>query len=140
MSTLDDLTIACLNPEDLETIRALEKKLGPTIRLVAVQAKDVLYALEAKIAPNQWQRVDAVYPEIKDIKAYYSEHEAAKEVKGWLKGFLINNTLNPKPQKRPIRIRQVVNTESADKLDPSGKGTHHPTSGLRGRFDRVQAL
>jgi len=25
---------------------------------------------------------------------------------------LINNTLKPKPIKRPIRIRQVVNTES----------------------------
>jgi hypothetical protein len=38
--------------------------------------------------------------------------DAAREAKGWLKGFLINNTLHPKPKKRPIRIRQVVNTES----------------------------
>jgi hypothetical protein len=112
MNALEDLTIASLSPEDLETIRVLEKKLGPTIRLVAVEAKDVIYALEAKIAPNQWQRVDAVYPEINDIKAYFAELAAAKEAKGWLKGFLINNTLNPRPQKRPIRIRQVVNTES----------------------------
>ncbi|MBC2745361.1 MAG: hypothetical protein HGJ93_20695 [Desulfosarcina sp.] len=112
MTGLDDLKIATLSPEDLETIRALEKKLGPNVRLVAVETKDVLYALEAKIAPNQWQRVDTVYPEIKDFKAYYAEHDAAKEAKGWLKGFLINNTLNPKPKKRPIRIRQVVNTES----------------------------
>jgi hypothetical protein len=112
LTGLDDLKIATLSPEDLETIRALEKKLGPTIRLVAVETDAVLYALEAKMAPNQWQRVDTVYPEIKGIKAYYAEHDAAKEAKGWLKGFLINNTLTPRPKKRPIRIRQVVNTES----------------------------
>ena len=112
MSGLDDLTFAALNPEDLETIRALEKKLGPNIRLVAVETKDVLYALEAKMAPNEWQRVDTVYPEIQDIKAYYANEEAAREAKGWLKGFLINNKLTPKPKKRPIRIRQVVNTET----------------------------
>jgi hypothetical protein len=112
MTGLDDLKIAVLSPEDLETIRALEQKLGPHIRLVAVETKDVLFALEAKMAPNQWQRVDTVYPEIKGIKAYYAEDETAREAKGWLKGFLINNTLSPKPKKRPIRIRQVVNTEA----------------------------
>lgn len=111
MAGLDELTIATLSPADLETIRALEAKLGPNIRLVAVETKDVLYALEAKIAPNQWQRVDTVYPEIKNIRAYYADPNAAKEAKGWLKGFLINNNLTPKPKKRPIRIRQVVNTE-----------------------------
>lgn len=112
MNGLEDLKIAVLSPEDLDTIRALEKKLGPNIRLVAVETKDLLYALEAKMAPNQWQRVDTAYPEIKDIRAYYSEHEAAREAKGWLKGFLIGNNLRPRPKKRPIRIRQVVNTES----------------------------
>ena len=112
MSGLNDLKIAALSPEDLETIRTLEKKLGPNIRLVAVETKDVLYALEAKMAPNEWQRVDTVYPEIKDIKAYYTQEDAAREAKGWLKGFLINNKLTPKPKKRPIRIRQVVNTET----------------------------
>ena len=112
MNGLDDLRIASLSPEDLEIIRALERKLGPDIRLVAVEKRDVLYALEAKMGPNQWQRVDTVYPQIRDIKAYYAEEEAARTAKGWLKGFLTNNTLSPKPQKRPIRIRQVVNTES----------------------------
>jgi hypothetical protein len=112
MAGLDDLKIAVLSPEDLETIQRLEKKLGPNIQLVAVETKNVLYALEAKMAPNHWQRVDTVYPQIKDIKAYYAHEDAAREAKGWLKGFLINNTLNPKPIKRPIRIRQVVNTES----------------------------
>lgn len=112
MTGLEDLKIASLSTEDLETIRTLEKKLGPTIRLVAVEIKDVLYALEAKMAANQWERVDTVYPRIRGIKAFYAEHDAAKEAKGWLKGFLTNNTLDPKPRKRPIRIRQVINTES----------------------------
>ncbi len=111
MSGMDDLKIATLSPEDIAVIREMERKLGPTIRLVAVETRDVLYALEAKIAPNQWQRVDTVYPQINGIKAYYADADAAKEAKGWLKGFLINNTLTPKPPKRPIRIRQVVNTE-----------------------------
>lgn len=114
MTGLEDLRIAVLSPEDLETIQDLERKLGANIRLVAVETKDVLYALEAKMAPNQWQRVDTVYPEIKDIKVYYTEHGSAREAKGWLKGFLISNNLNPKPIKRPIRIRQVVNTENDD--------------------------
>lgn len=112
MNELDDLKIAALNEEDLSIIRSLEKKLGPTIRLVAVESNSVLYALEAKMGPTDWQRVDGVYPEIKGLKAYYPDLEAVKAAKGWLKGFLINNTLNPKPKKRPIRIREVVNTEA----------------------------
>lgn len=111
MSGLNDLKIATLSPEDLKTIKALENKLGPDIRLVAVENKDVLYTIEAKMAPNEWQRVDEVYPEIRGIKAYYTDQDAAREAKGWLKGFLINNNLNPRPKKHPIRIRQVVNTE-----------------------------
>ncbi|MDL2269308.1 hypothetical protein LJC71_09035 [Desulfosarcina sp. OttesenSCG-928-A07] len=113
MSELDDLKIAVLSEEDLETIRLLEKKLGPTIRLVAVESNSLLYVLEAKMGPNQWERVDGVYPEIRGLKAYYRSLDAVKEAKGWLKGFLINNTLSPKPKKRPIRIREVVNTETA---------------------------
>lgn len=112
MSEFDDLKMAVLDSKDLEMIQRLEKKLGPDIRLVAVQHKDVLYVLEAKMAPNVWDRVDFVYPEIKGIKAYYNNPDVAKEAKGWLKGFLINNNLSPKPRKRPIRVRQVVNTES----------------------------
>ncbi len=124
MTGLNDLRIAVLSPEDLETIRDLERKLGANIRLVAVESEDVLYALEAKMAPNHWQRVDTVYPEIKGIKAYYAAHDTAREAKGWLKGFLINNTLNPRPIKRPIRIRQVVDTEGGHRSpESSGKKT-----------------
>ena len=107
MSGMEDLRIATLRPEDLKAIQRLEKELAPTVCLLAVEKKE-LYTLEAKMAPNVWQRVDAVYPEIKGLKAYYDEHEMVKEAKGWLKRFLINNTLFPKPKKRPIRIRQVT--------------------------------
>ena len=48
----DDIKMANLSPEDLATIRALEKKLGDDICLVAVKKKDVLYALEAKVSPG----------------------------------------------------------------------------------------
>jgi hypothetical protein len=112
ISKFDGMKMAELSQEDLETIQQLEKKLGPDIRLVAVESKDVLFVLEAKMAPNNWERVDSVYPEIGGINAYYANQDLAKEAKGWLKGFLINNKLSPKPKKRPIRVRQVVNTES----------------------------
>jgi hypothetical protein len=114
MNGLNNLKIAALSPEDLETIREIEKKLGSGIRLVAVAAKDVRFVLEAKMAPNEWQRVDTVYPEITNIKAYHADQEAARDAKGWLKGFLINNKLDPKPRKRPIRIRRVVDTEHSE--------------------------
>jgi hypothetical protein len=112
MPKLDDLKIANLTPENLENIRALEAKLDSDIFLVAVEAIDSIYVLEAKMSSNAWKRVDKVYPEIKGFKAYYAEQDAAKEAKGWLKNFLTNNNLYPRPKKRPIRIRQTVNTES----------------------------
>lgn len=111
MRRLEDLIIASLKPEDLEEIQRLEKKLGPSICLVAVEKMETLYALEVKTAPNEWRRVDAVYPEIKELKAFYDGQEMVKAAKGWLKRFLITNTLSPKPKKRPIRIRQVVDAE-----------------------------
>ena len=112
MSKLNDFKIANLSSENLETIRDLETKLDPDIFLVAVEAKDSIFVLEAKTAPKEWRRVDMVYPEIKEFQACYPEQDSAKEAKGWLKNFLTNNNLNPRPKKRPIRIRQMVNMES----------------------------
>ena len=111
MRRLEDLIIASLKHEDLEEIQRLEKKLGPSVCLVAVKKMETLYALEAKMAPSEWRRVDVVYPEIRDLKAFYHGYEMVKEAKGWLKSFLITKTLFPKPKKRPIRIRQVVDAE-----------------------------
>jgi hypothetical protein len=108
MSRWKGLQTASVSPEGLEAIRRLENKLGPNVRLVAVKKKETIFALEAKVAPNSWKRVDEVYPEIKGLKAYYAGNDLAKEAKGWLKCFLIHNTLSPKPKKYPIRIRQVV--------------------------------
>jgi hypothetical protein len=111
MGGLDDLKIAELSPEDIEIIQSLEDKLGPGIRLVAVKSDAILYALEAKMGPNHWERVDRVYPEISGIQAYFADEGLAKEAKAMLKGFIVSNKLSPKPKKRPIRVRQIVNTE-----------------------------
>lgn len=117
MADLDDVKIACLNAEDIKTIQTLERKLGAGICLVAVEKKDVLYALEAKLAPNQWQRVDRVYQDIEGLKAYFNNYEAAREAKAALKRFLIQQQKTRNLAKRPIRIRQVVNTEQNRKAD-----------------------
>ena len=117
MADLDDVKIANLNAEDIKTIQALERKLGAGICLVAVEKKDVLYVLEAKLAPNQWQRVDKVYRDIQDLKAYFNNYESARETKTALKRFLIQQQKKRKLAKRPIRIRQVVNTEQNQKAD-----------------------
>ncbi len=110
MGFWDDVQFANLGPDEVATIKALEKKLGDDIRLVAVRSKAVLYVLEAKMAPNQWLRVDRAYPQIEKLKAYFNDYEAAKESKAALKRFLINNKLSLR--KRPIRIRQIVDTEA----------------------------
>jgi hypothetical protein len=107
----DDIKIANLSTEDIATIRALEKKLGDNICLVAVEKRDVLYAIEAKIAANRWCPVDEVYPEIKHLRAYYSVYEDAKEAKAGLKSYLIGQKATSKIVKRPIRIRQIVHAQ-----------------------------
>jgi hypothetical protein len=106
----DDIRMASLDEQDIKIIQELEKKLGPDICLVAVEKKSVLYALEAKMAPNDWQRVDEVYPEIESLKAYYHDYDVAKANKAALKTFLIHNQTKRNIKKRPIRIRQIVNT------------------------------
>jgi hypothetical protein len=111
ISDSDDIKIALLGEKDINIIRDLEKKLGDNICLVAVEKKNVLYALEAKKGPNEWQRVDMVYPEIESLKAYYSDYEMAKANKAALKTFLIQNQSKLSEKKRPIRIRQIVNTD-----------------------------
>lgn len=112
MGSWDEVQFANLSPEEIATIKSLEKKLGDDISLVAVKSTAVLYVLEAKLAPNQWLRVDRVYPQIEQLKAYYSDYNHAKEAKAALKRFLINNKLSANIVKRPIRIRQVVDTEA----------------------------
>jgi hypothetical protein len=112
MADLDDVKIAELAPADIQTIKALEAKLGPHICLVAVERRNVLYVLEAKLAPNRWQRVDQVYPDIERLRAYFKDHGDAKSSKAALKSYLKHHHANGVVVKRPIRIRQIVNTES----------------------------
>jgi hypothetical protein len=99
------MKIAQINDEDLQTIRSLEKALGNRVFLVAVEGNEALYVVEAKLAPNVWQRVDEVYP-MENLRAYYDKKEDAFAGKASLKS-LLNGRLKGKLQKRPLRVRQV---------------------------------
>jgi allophanate hydrolase subunit 1 len=72
-----------------------------------VEKSGALYVLEAKLAPNRWQRVDRVYPGISDLQAFYDRHADAHEAKAALKAFL-NSKGARDITKRPIRIRLSV--------------------------------
>jgi hypothetical protein len=100
-----DLKYAELSRETIQTIRDFEKQLGD-ICLIAVHKADALFVLEAKMAPNEWMRVDEVYPEIENLKAYFSDEDTAKLAKGALKSFLGSHK-DYKKKKRPIRIRKI---------------------------------
>ena len=102
-----DVKVAQLSSADLKAIRDLEKSLGDKVCLLAIEKEGALYVLEAKMAPNRWQRIDQVYPEIKELRVFYQRHEDAHDAKAALKSFL--NTAKAKSlQKRPIRIRLSV--------------------------------
>jgi hypothetical protein len=107
MSQGDELEFADLTPEQMAIVAEAERKLPAEVRLVAVKRTGAMYVLEAKLAPNEWRRVDLVYPEIEDLKSFYRDGEACKAAKAVLKGFLISNRLKPQFIKRPIRIRVV---------------------------------
>ena len=107
----EELEFADLSAEEMAVVAAAEKKLPPDVRLVAVKRASEMYALEAKLAPNEWLRVDKVYPEIEGLKSFYSDADACKTAKAVLKNFLINNKLKPQPKKRPIRIRVIRGSE-----------------------------
>ncbi len=102
-----NVKVAQLPPEDLEAIRAFEKTLGGNVCLLAVEKSEALYVLEAKLAPNRWQRVDRVYPEIDDLRAFYDRHQDAHSAKAALKGYL-NSSGARQLTKRPIRIRLSI--------------------------------
>lgn len=102
-----NVKVAQLSPADLKAIRDLEKSLGGGVCLLAVEKEGALYVLEAKMAPNHWERIDHVYPQIDNLRAYFQNHEDAHDAKAALKAFL--NSSRAKPlQKRPIRIRLSV--------------------------------
>ena len=102
-----NVKVAQLPPEDLEAIRAFEQTLSGNVCLLAVEKSGALYVLEAKLAPNRWQRVDRTYPEIDDLRAFYDSHEDAHSAKAALKAFL-NSPGARDITKRPIRIRLSV--------------------------------
>jgi hypothetical protein len=102
-----NVTVAQLSPAELKAIRDLEKSLGDKVCLLAVEKASALYALEAKMGPNHWERIDLVYPEIDNLSAFFRCHEDAHDAKAALKSFL-NSAKAKSLQKRPIRIRLSV--------------------------------
>lgn len=102
-----NVKVAQLSEAQLQAIRDLETSLGDTVCLLAVEKEGALYVLEAKIAPNRWQRVDHVYPDIDGLHPYFQRHEDARDAKGALKAFL-NSRKAKALRKRPIRIRLSV--------------------------------
>lgn len=102
-----DSKFADLSDEKIAIIRDLEDKLGDNICLVAMEKTGSLYALEAKLGPNNWERVDKVYPEIKDLRPYYASKEDAHLTKSSLKKLLATKK-NLKERKLPIRMRKVI--------------------------------
>jgi hypothetical protein len=110
MSGSDEFTIAKLTQKEIETLQVLERKLGNDVHLLAVKNTAVLYALEAKIAPAVWKRVDHAYPEIEGLKAYYANHAQAKDAKAALKSLLMGKHFKTRLKKRPIRIREIMSS------------------------------
>lgn len=113
MNQDDELEYADLTPEQMAVVAAAEKKLPADVRLVAVKRTSEMYVLEAKLAPNEWLRVDQVYPEIEGLKSFFSDGEVCKAAKAALKGFLISNKFKPQLMKRPIRIRIIRASDEA---------------------------
>jgi len=111
--------IADIDSAHLHSISTLEKQLGKNICLVAVQTSGVLYAVEAKTAPNQWEPVDAVYRRIDGLKSLFTDHEEARLAKSSLK-MLLSRTKQKDLKKRPIRIRRI---EAPDAGRPSHKAS-----------------
>ena len=82
---MPDTKIAEINENKLKDIQALEKQLGDNICLVALEKTGSLFVLEAKLAPNIWERVDKVYPELENLRAYFLSQEDAHLTKSSLK-------------------------------------------------------
>lgn len=93
-----------ITDEKIKNIQELEKELGENICLVAMEKTGSLYVLEAKVAPNVWERVDKVYPELENLRAYYTSQEDAHLTKSSLKKLLNSQQ---KLKKWPIRMRKI---------------------------------
>lgn len=98
--------IAEISQKHIEEIQALERKLGSGVCLVAVEKQAEMYAIEAKLEPNIWERVDLVYPQIDGLKAFYENRDDAHTAKAALKS-LLNNKPTLKRVKKPIRLRKI---------------------------------
>jgi hypothetical protein len=111
MTEENEIKFADLPADKIEEIKLLEEKLGEDLCLIAVEKNQAIYALEVKLAPNRWQRIDEAYPEIEGLRPYYSSYEKANSFKAVLKSFLNSQKVKGKIKKRPIRIRKITGPE-----------------------------
>ena len=56
----EELEFADLTPEQMAVVAEAEQKLPADVRLVAVKRTSEMYVLEAKLAPNEWLRVEQI--------------------------------------------------------------------------------
>lgn len=64
--------------------------------------KDEIFALEAKTAPNQWEEISRIYPEI-EMKSRYTTQEEALVAKSQLK-MALTGPWKKTYKKKPIRV------------------------------------
>jgi hypothetical protein len=103
--TVKKISLADLSEEELQAVKALEKELG-RVCLVAVEPKEALYAVEAKLGPNSWVPVSRAFPELSGLASYYADREDAQAAKSSLKSLLAGRP-ELKRIKKPIRIRKI---------------------------------
>ncbi len=65
-----------------------------------------VFVLEAKTAPNQWENIESLYPEI-EIPSKHPSKESAFEAKSKLKTILTGKWRGIY-KKRPIRIQEYT--------------------------------
>jgi len=101
---LPELKIASLTEQDLRAVQGLEADLGGRYCLLVVEKPQVLYAVEAKMAPNEWRPVNEVYP-IENLRSFFQDKTDALAAKASLKSLLIAN--KDRYRKRPLRVRAM---------------------------------
>ncbi len=95
---------AKLNDTQIQDIKALEQSLGEDIQIFAIE-KQPVFVVEAKTAPNCWERIKEIYPGV-GFQSYYSTKDEALAAKATLKHLLLGR-LKGQFQKYPIRIRET---------------------------------
>jgi len=76
------------------------------------EAQQSFFVLEAKTAPNKWQRIQSVYP-LDDLPHGYLNKNEAISAKAGLKTLLLGKWKH-RVKKYPIRIRETLAGSSSN--------------------------